>query len=208
MTQKRLEPKYQYVELLVGIQKREREILFCSDNERNKRRNAYNKNLRDVADPMFSRWSRLYSGFIRRSQLTTSEVNMLSSSGNDLLPAYAYINSLPPPLYAEQEIEVRRLTTVFVQYYKWLSKLKLNEDQLSIFQTIDELLQVRAHTIMSAHLWREDKVELEEIFQVIDLEISRTHGHLVPGERVEVCDGWIIDRSAEQCQQQHQSVIA
>lgn len=206
--QARLEPKDQYVALLAGIQKREREVLFCSDDERNRRRNSYNWSIKDVSEKLLGKWSRLYSGFMRRKALTASEIDMLLVSANDLVPAYAYINSLAPPLYAEHENEARRLTTACVECYRWLSTLNnLSEKQLETFQTIDELLTVRAHVLMSAHLWRADQIELEEIMQVIDLDVTKRHGHLIPGEAVEFGDGWLIDRSAELCQQQ-QRVIA
>jgi hypothetical protein len=208
MAQQRLEPKDRYVALLAGMQKREKEILFCSDDERNKRRNAYNRSIKDVSDPLFNRWSRLYGGFMRRSALTESEIELLSSSANELIPAYHYINSLVPPLYAEQEIEVRRLTTVSVECYRWLSTFKhLNESRLELFQTIDELLYCRAYVLMSGHLWREDQVELDEIIQVIDLDVTKKHGHLIAGEEVEFGDGWLIDRSAALCQQQQRVIV-
>lgn len=195
-----MKPLDLYPYLLKNIAKREAEIANLRKESQDKRRTDELYSIKRSGDNVIDRFDsalerlRLHrEGTIRLSDGDIDrEGYALESHGKALIACYKAIVSYRPPLWAEHEIEVRRLTSALIRYYNWLAEqANLSPKDLAIFQEIDDLLRLRLHGITLGCLWPDDKIEIEAIAAVLNIEITKTHiPYFVPNERAVSMDGW------------------
>lgn len=195
-----MKPLDLYPFLLNGLQRREAEIAKQKKEAQDKRRADDLYAIKRAGDNIIERFDhameRLRIDMASDKKLSAEdrdrEVVVIELYGKVLIKCYKLIVSYRPPLWVEHEIEVRRLTPALIRYYHWLSEIRnLSPKDLAIFQDIDDLLRLRLHSMTKGHLWPADKVEIEAIAEVLNIELKKTH---IPGfvlnEPAVYMDGW------------------